>query len=162
MNAQVLSRGGSKVPTKLTKRTVEALERGVPPVDGAPAARLQKPRKCPQCSHTWLVSKNGHDCPKCGQTFPYEVRDSELKGFLVRVEPGGAKTFFLDYRHAGRRNRLKLGTYPNLSAEGARALAKAAAGDVAKGIDLQGRKKAEKAEGKSKAEKAEGKGKKKG
>jgi integrase len=75
------------------------------------------------------------------------VRDSELKGFLVRVEPGGAKTFFLDYRHAGRRNRLKLGTYPNLSAEGARALAKAAAGDVAKGIDLQGRKKAEKAEG---------------
>jgi integrase len=92
------------------------------------------------------VSKDGHDCPECGQPFPYEVRDVELKGFLVRVEAGGAKTFFLDYRLAGRRNRLKLGTYPNLSAEGARALAKSAAGDVAKGIDLQARKQAEKAE----------------
>jgi hypothetical protein len=29
---------------------------------------------------------------------PYEVRDTELKGFLVRVEAGGTKSYFLDYR----------------------------------------------------------------
>jgi integrase len=77
---------------------------------------------------------------------PYEVRDSELKGFLVRVELSGTKTFFLDYRLGGRRNRFKLGTYPNLSADGARNLATIEAGNVAKGIDLQARKRAQKAE----------------
>jgi integrase len=97
------------MPTKLTKRTVEASE---PRPSGS----------------------------------PYEVRDSELKGFLVRVEPGGAKTFFFDYRHDGRRNRFKLGSYPNLSADGAREQARIAAGDAARGVDLQARKKAQKAE----------------
>ncbi len=77
---------------------------------------------------------------------PYDARDAELGGFLVRVEPSGRKTFFLDYRLAGQRNRFKLGTYPAVSADGARELAKMAAGDVAKGIDLQGRKKAERLE----------------
>lgn len=77
---------------------------------------------------------------------PYEVRDRELRGFLVRVEPSGTKTFFLDYRHDGRRNRYKLGAYPNLSVDGARELARIAAGDVAKGIDLQARRKAERTE----------------
>lgn len=77
---------------------------------------------------------------------PYELRDSDLRGFLVRVEPSGAKGFFLDYRHDGRRNRLKLGVYPNLSADGARELARIAAGDLAKGIDLQARKRAQRAE----------------
>lgn len=77
---------------------------------------------------------------------PYEVRDEELKGFLVRVEPSGRRTFFLDYRVNGRRNRFKLGTYPNVSVEGARELAKVAAGEVAKGIDLNARRKAERLE----------------
>ena len=74
---------------------------------------------------------------------PYDMRDEDVSGFLVRVEASGRKTFFLDYRLAGRRNRFKLGTYPAVSADGARELAKVAAGDVAKGIDLQARKKAE-------------------
>lgn len=74
---------------------------------------------------------------------PYDVRDSELRGFLVRVETGGTKSFFLDYRLRGRRNRHRLGVYPNLSADGARALAQATAGDVARGIDPQARRRAE-------------------
>jgi integrase len=76
---------------------------------------------------------------------PYEVRDSELKGFLLRIEPGGTRSWFFEYRLSGRRNRLLLGRYNGLSADGARDLAKIAAGDVAKGIDLQERKKAQRA-----------------
>jgi site-specific recombinase XerD len=66
-----------------------------------------------------------------------------LRGFLIRVEPGGTKSFFLDYRLAGKRSRYRLGLYPNLSVEGARTVAQAIAGDVARGIDPQARRKAE-------------------
>src|SRR5271169_6233924 len=71
---------------------------------------------------------------------PYDVRDEDLRGFLVRVEPSGRKSFFLDYRLRGKRNRYRLGVYPNLSAEGARAIAQAIAGDVARGTDPQARR----------------------
>jgi integrase len=77
---------------------------------------------------------------------PYEARDSELKGFLLRIEPGGTRSWFFEYRIKGRRNRLLLGRYKGLSPDGARELATIAAGDVAKGIDLQARKKAQRAE----------------
>lgn len=77
---------------------------------------------------------------------PYEVRDKELKGFLLRIEPGGARTWFFEYRINGRRNRLLLGRYTGVSADGARVLAKIAAGDVAKGVDLQKRKRDQRAE----------------
>lgn len=77
---------------------------------------------------------------------PYEVRDSDLKGFLLRIEPGGTRSWFFEYRINGRRNRLLLGRYKGLSPEGARDLATIAAGDVAKGVDLQVRKKAIRAE----------------
>ncbi|HET9215355.1 MAG TPA: site-specific integrase [Terriglobia bacterium] len=75
----------------------------------------------------------------------YDVRDSALRGFLIRVEPGGTKSFFLDYRLAGKRSRYRLGVYPNLSVDGARTVALATAGDIARGIDPQARKKAERA-----------------
>lgn len=74
---------------------------------------------------------------------PYEIRDSELRGFLVRVETGGTKSFFLDYRLRGKRNRYRLGTFPNLSVDGARSIAKETAGEVARGADPQARRKAE-------------------
>jgi integrase len=56
---------------------------------------------------------------------------------------GGTKSFFLDYRLRGKRNRYRLGAYPNLSPDGARALAQAIAGDVARGTDPQARRKGE-------------------
>lgn len=77
---------------------------------------------------------------------PYDVRDEDLRGFLVRIEPSGRKSFFLDYRLRGKRNRYRLGVYPNLSTEGARAIAQAIAGDVARGTDPQARRKAERAQ----------------
>jgi integrase len=77
---------------------------------------------------------------------PYDVRDEDLRGFLVRVEPSGRKSFFLDYRLRGKRNRYRLGVHPNLSAEGARAIAQGIAGDIARGTDPQARRKAERAQ----------------
>jgi integrase len=77
---------------------------------------------------------------------PYDVRDTDLRGFLVRVEASGAKSFFLDYRLDGRRNRYRLGVYPNLSPDGAREIAQAIAGDVARGIDPQARRKADRSQ----------------
>ena len=74
---------------------------------------------------------------------PYDVRDEDLRGFLVRVEPSGRRSFFLDYRLRGKRNRYRLGVYPNLSAEGARGIAQTVAGDIARGTDPQARRKAE-------------------
>jgi site-specific recombinase XerD len=74
---------------------------------------------------------------------PYDVRDEDLRGFLVRVEPSGRKSFFLDYRLRAKRNRYRIGVYPNLSAEGARGIAQAISGDVARGTDPQARRKAE-------------------
>ena len=60
---------------------------------------------------------------------PYEERDSELTGLLLRVQPSGLKTFWYAYAFAGKRaNRYRLGAFPGISIEGARTLAKAAAG----------------------------------
>jgi len=75
---------------------------------------------------------------------PYEVRDSETKGFLLRVQPSGAMAYYLDYRTAeGRRNRYKigLGGKGGLTPEQARDVAEKKAGDVAHGVDLQTQKK---------------------
>lgn len=59
----------------------------------------------------------------------------------------GSKVFYYTYRLAGgregRRQRYKIGEFPNLSCEGARAIAQTVAGDVARGIDPQARRKAE-------------------
>jgi integrase len=76
---------------------------------------------------------------------PFEVRDDSLQGLLLRVQPSGQKTFYLDYRLNGRRNRYKLGVYGNVSPDGARALAQGVAGEVARGVDPQERRKADRA-----------------
>jgi len=78
---------------------------------------------------------------------PYHVFDSELRGLLVRVQPTGQRTFYLDYRRAdGRRTRLKLGVFGNVSADGARSLATKAAGQVAQGVDVSAERKKQKIE----------------
>ncbi|HEV2284427.1 MAG TPA: Arm DNA-binding domain-containing protein, partial [Steroidobacteraceae bacterium] len=53
---------------------------------------------------------------------PYDTRDTEIRGFLVRTQPSGAKAFYFDYRLEGwpgsKRARYRLGSFPRLSAEG--------------------------------------------
>jgi integrase len=78
---------------------------------------------------------------------PYEVRDSELKGLLLRVQPSGVRAWYFDYRHKGARNRRLIGRFPGLSAEGARTLCLKLAARAAEGVDLQLEKRTEREEG---------------
>jgi hypothetical protein len=77
---------------------------------------------------------------------PYDCRDTEIKGFLLRVKPatskspGRRRTWFLKYRTVeGRQTRINLGDYPAWSPEGARSIALDKASQVAKGVDLVAR-----------------------
>lgn len=62
----------------------------------------------------------------------YEVRDTSLKGFLLRVEKGGTKTYFIEY---ARGKRIKLGRADALTPHQARELAKESLGRVFGGKD---------------------------
>lgn len=69
---------------------------------------------------------------------PFEVVDTELKGFLLRVQPSGKKTYYYSYRAtSGNRKRIKLGTVTEMSPAQARDEATKRAGEVAAGIDVQ-------------------------
>ena len=68
--------------------------------------------------------------PTRGQVF---LRDSELKGFLVRVTSGGTKSFCLEKRIKGRKFRRKIGSYPDMSVERARKIAHVRLGQIAEG-----------------------------
>jgi len=66
--------------------------------------------------------------------------DTIVSGFGVRCLPGGSKTFVFRYRpHGGGRSvnprLLKVGPFPSISLDDARAAARIHAGDVAKGRD---------------------------
>lgn len=63
--------------------------------------------------------------------------DTEVPGFFAAVAPTGRITFYLRYRHEGVPKDFKIGVYGSLTAEQARKLAKQAAGDAARDVDLQ-------------------------
>jgi integrase len=69
--------------------------------------------------------------PIAGQMF---VRDTELRGFALRVTQG-RKSFILEKRIRGRMRRLTLGPYGPLTLEQARKLAAAHIGAIAQGAD---------------------------
>ena len=73
---------------------------------------------------------------------PIEVVDSELKGFLLRIQPTGRKTFYYSYRNElGKRKRIKIGVLgESLTVQQARDKAAVLAGQVADGEDVQGNK----------------------
>jgi integrase len=54
---------------------------------------------------------------------PYEIRDSELKGLLLRVQPSGVKSYIVTW---GRGKRRTLGKHPVMTLSGARTAALAA------------------------------------
>jgi integrase len=75
--------------------------------------------------------------PGAGQVMLW---DTVVSGFGVRCLSGGAKTFVFRYRPRGGGRRvnprlLKLGAFPSLSLDDARAAARIHAGDVARGKD---------------------------
>jgi len=75
---------------------------------------------------------------------PFEVVDSELKGFLLRVQPSGATTYYFSYRNSqGRRGRYRIGGSDALSPAQARDQAILLSARVVAGEDIQSQKKHE-------------------
>ncbi len=64
-----------------------------------------------------------------------EVPDALLAGFYLIVQPSGAKSWSVRYRHAGKPRKLTIGKYPALSLNDARDAALEALRAVAKGGD---------------------------
>ncbi len=71
-------------------------------------------------------------CPEKGRKYIY---DTVADGLTICVTSTGRKTFYIYRRVRGRPERLRLGSFPDLSVEQARGIARAIAGDLAKGID---------------------------
>jgi integrase len=63
------------------------------------------------------------------------VFDDEQMGLGVRVTAGGGKSFLAQYRHAGVKRRIPLGSCAAISLADARNAVQAIMGDVAKGLD---------------------------
>jgi integrase len=77
---------------------------------------------------------------------PYQLHDTEVPGFLLRIEPTGRRSYFLEYRNAlGRRLRFRIGAYPAIDPDEARRIARVAAGKVAAGVDPQEQRKVDRA-----------------
>jgi integrase len=67
---------------------------------------------------------------------PYEVNDTELKGFLLRIQPSGVISYYCSYRNRqGKRNRLSLGRHPTVTPAQARDHARQTLASVVKGED---------------------------
>lgn len=70
------------------------------------------------------------------QEKPFEVNDTELKGFLLRVQPTGVMSYYLSYRNQNaKRHRVLLGKHPAMSAAQARDRAREMLGKVFSGED---------------------------
>jgi len=82
--------------------------------------------------------------PEADQAF---IRDTELKGFAVRITSTGAKSFILEKRIDGKVKRLTLGRYPELTAEQARKEAHKLLGHIAVGRNPAAEKKQEALQG---------------
>jgi integrase len=64
---------------------------------------------------------------------PYHVRDSELTGYLLRVQPSGVITYWFEYRAGRSRRRVKIARVGQITPAQARDRARELAADVVKG-----------------------------
>ncbi|WP_339722005.1 site-specific integrase [uncultured Paraglaciecola sp.] len=74
------------------------------------------------------------------------VNDTEISGFHALISPKGKITYYLFYRLADKQVNYKLGQHGHITPAQARDLAKAKAGEVANGVDVQDVKKQAKRE----------------
>ena len=51
---------------------------------------------------------------------PYDVVDSEIKGFSLRVQPSGVMSYYFSYRFNGKKERYLIGKHGTVTAPGAR------------------------------------------
>lgn len=66
---------------------------------------------------------------------PYSIHDTELRGFLLRVQPTGLKTYYAKYRVQGKQSQIRIADAAVLTAKDARDAARQTLAGVAKGID---------------------------
>ncbi len=74
---------------------------------------------------------------------PFEIRDTTLKGLILRVQPSGITTYYLEYQ---RGKRVKLGRADAITPFQARELAKVNLSDAYKGEDPAEKKRQSKAQ----------------
>ena len=92
------------------------------------------------------LTKKLIDTLQPGETV-YSVRDTEVKGFLLRVSPSGGMVYYLDYKtHGGQRKSYRIGGAGNLTPAQARDAAERLSADVALGKDVQLEKQQRRAE----------------
>ena len=67
---------------------------------------------------------------------PYEVHDTKLRGFMIRVQPSGKMTYYFSYRLSNhQRNRVKIAPLDRLTPAQARVKAEELYAQVINGID---------------------------
>jgi integrase len=81
------------------------------------------------------LTKRAIDTIKAGSTDRF-FWDDELRGFGLRVKPGGLKSFLIQFRNRqGRSRRLTVGQYGRLTPDEARREARRLLSDVERGLD---------------------------
>jgi len=65
----------------------------------------------------------------------YEQADAGLPSFFLNVQSSGHRSFVLRYRIGGRTRKWTIGSFPQISLEAARKLAREGLGQLARGID---------------------------
>ena len=82
------------------------------------------------------LTKRTVDC-LTPQERPFDVRDSLIKGFLIRVLPSGSKTYYYQYKNEeGKQRNYRIGNTKSISPIQARDIAENKAAEVIKGIDI--------------------------
>lgn len=70
------------------------------------------------------------------QAKPYQLHDTDIHGFLIRVQPSGVMTYYFEYRLPnGLRNRIRIEKHGKVTPEQARDRAKEIAANMVRGID---------------------------
>jgi integrase len=68
----------------------------------------------------------------------YQIFDTEVRGFSIRILRSGNRTFVIDYRHAGAQRRMAIGRWPEWSVTAARERAKELRREIDAGHDPLG------------------------